>query len=322
MATETGRSKLQWMVQQIPALPWKTEVHHQWDFYDDCIHSGLQQLFPPKQKARRSDIFSQQVWHFLSEKSRFKQDLQRLDDFFDRLWVESAWTALKFGAPLRATRRLGVQVQVAAHTLRLLTLRAFREVSRKLREQTGKDKANYVNEVVDRAGTANTMEVFQELKLLRVGSKFKKMKQPPLPQIEDDDGIAIDGAARDQVWFRHCATLEAGVHTSTQRLLQRIRKGSYTRAAQFPERTLTEAPTLLDLERSFRRIRKAKAPGHDGLRSDLCSLIPVEMSKLYFPVLAKMFFQINEPIQSKGGVMIAAFKAASKIRLTISEDYY
>lgn len=312
MATETGRSKLQWMVQQIPSLPWNAEVHHQWDFYDDCIHSGLQQLFPPKQKAKRSDIFSQQVWHFLSEKSRFKQDLQRLDEFFDRLWLESAWTALKFGAPLRVTRRLGVQVQVAAHILRLLTLRAFREVSWKLREQTGKDKANYVNEVVDRADTANTMEVFQELKLLRVGSKFKKMKQPPLPQIEDDDGVAIDGAARDQVWFRHCAKLEAGVHTSTQRLLQRIRKGSYTRAAQFPERTLTEAPTLLDLERSFRRIRKAKAPGHDGLRSDLCSLIPVEMSKLYFPVLAKMFFQINEPIQSKGGVMIAAFKGGKQ----------
>lgn len=84
------------------------------------------------------------------------------------------------------------------------------------------------------------------------------------------------------------------------------------RAAQFPERTLTEVPTLLALERSFRRIRKAKAPGHDGLRSDLCCLAPVEMSKLYFPVLAKMFFQINEPIQSKGGVMIAAFKGGKQ----------
>lgn len=104
MATEAGRSKLQWMVQQIPSLPWKAEVHHQWDFYDDCIHSGLQQLFPPKQKARRSDIFSQQVWYFLSEKSRLKQDLQRLDEFFDRLWLESAWTALKFGAPIRVSR--------------------------------------------------------------------------------------------------------------------------------------------------------------------------------------------------------------------------
>ena len=163
------------------------------------------------------------------------------------------------------------------------------------------------------------MEVFQELKLLRVGSKFKKMKQPPLRQIEDDDGFAIDGAARDQAWFKHCATLEAGVQTSTQRLLQRIRKGSYARAAQFPERNLTEAPTLLDLERSFRRIRKAKAPGHDGLRSDLCSLVPVEMSKLYFPVLAKMFFRSMSPSSPRVEWWLLPLKAASKIRSTTSE---
>ena len=66
MATETGRSKLQWMVQQIPSLPWNAEVHHQWDFYDDCIHSGLQQLFPLKAQA-------QTIWHFLTTGMVFSQ---------------------------------------------------------------------------------------------------------------------------------------------------------------------------------------------------------------------------------------------------------
>ena len=305
MATDEGRQQLQSMMQNIPTLPWNCEVHHQWDFYDNCIHSGLQHYFPPPKRRTRSDIFTQTTWDRLSQKARFKEYLSQLDLALDSCWCKIYWMVWKTGQHLRSTCRLELLQISAVHLLRLFVLGSFRSSARKLREQTKDDKTQFV----DRASGASTTEVFKELRLLRVGSKFRKMKQQPLPQVIDEDSEhALDGEARDRVWLQHCSKLEAAVDTTTHRLLQRIRQGSFTRAAQFPHRNLEEAPTLLDLERSFRRIKRAKAPGHDGLRSDLCSLAPVQMSKLFFPILAKMVFQMNEPIQSKGGVMIAAYK--------------
>ena len=308
MATDEGRQQLQSMIQNIPTLPWNCEVHHQWDFYDNCIQSGLQHYFPPPKRRTRSDIFTQTTWDRLSQKARFKEYLSQLDLALESCRCKIYWMVWKTGQHLRSTCRLELLQISAVHLLRLFVLGSFRSSARKLRDQTKDDKTQFVNSVVDRASGASTTEVLKELRLLRVGSKFRKMKQQPLPQVIDEDSEhALDGEARDRVWLQHCSKLEAAVDTTTHRLLQRIRQGSFTRAAQFPHRNLEEAPTL-DLERSFRRIKRAKAPGHDGLRSDLCSLAPVQMSKLFFPILAKMVFQMNEPIQSKGGVMIAAYK--------------
>ena len=69
------------------------------------------------------------------------------------------------------------------------------------------------------------------------------MKQPPLPQIAvDEDDFAIDGKTRDSAWLHHCAKLEAAVETTCARLLQRVGRGSFGRAASFPDRQLGEAP--------------------------------------------------------------------------------
>ncbi len=309
MATPEGQLHLQQMLQNIPALPWSCEVHHQWDYLDGCVHEGLAKLFPPKRRTTRSDIFSTATWRWREEKMKYKENLKQFDEVYNATWLKGALRAWRYGAPLTAARSVDTFAHVALNLMRLTLLQRFKISSQKLREQVEQDKTAFINGVVDKAAHSSSTDVFKALRILRVGSRLRKMKQPPLPQLQqEEEEMADDYMARDLIWQSHCAKLEAGVQTTTHRLLQRIRKGSFGRAAQFPHRELQEAPTLLALERSFRRIKRAKAPGHDGLRSDLCSLAPVQMASIYFPILAKMVFQINEPIQSKGGVMIAAYK--------------
>ena len=309
MATEEGQQQLQGMLQTIPQVPWACEIHQQWEYLEGCIHHGLQSLFPPKKRPKRADMFSTATWNLLQHKIRSKELLGHLDHEADQVWIQGAWRALRFFLPLRITRRVNLLLHVMLNLARLRILSGFKVTSKLLRKQVASDKAAFINGVVDKASSMSTTEVFQALRPLRIGRRFRSMKQPPLPQLQQEDGtMASDYAERDAIWQAHCAKLEAGVPTTTHRLLQRIRKGSFGRALQFPQRDLHEAPTLLELERSFRRIKRAKAPGHDGLRSDLCSLAPTQMATLYYPILAKMVFQLNEPLQSKGGVMIAAFK--------------
>lgn len=313
MATIEGREKLQTMLASIPQLPWDCEVHRHWQYLDECIHTGLHQLFPVQQRPKRSDIFSQQTWHGLQRKQVLREHFSLLDAFQDELWLEAALTTWKFGVALRGGLRKELLYFIVHELARMTLVQVFRSNSKTLRNRVATDKAHYIEGIIKEADQASNSEIFASLNRLRVGAKFRKIQNQPLPQLIKADGqMAANETEKDKVWFDQCAKLEAGIATTTGRLLQRLRKGSFARASQHTHRRLQEAPTLLSLERSFRRIQKGKAAGQDELKSDLYNLAPTPLAQLYFPLLAKMVFQFSEPIQSKGGIMISAFKGGQQ----------
>eukprot|EP00434_Breviolum_minutum_P033050 symbB.v1.2.029238.t1/scaffold3175.1/size97379/5 len=55
-----------------------------------------------------------------------------------------------------------------------------------------------------------------------------------------------------------------------------------------------------------------KAPGPDGLRSDLCAIAAPELSRLLYPILVKQTLHIEEPIQARGGLLVAAYKGKGR----------
>ena len=102
--------------------------------------------------------------------------------------------------------------------------------------------------------------------------------------------------------------MEAGVETSTHKLIEQLAEGSFLRNCHQPNHSLDQVPTLSTLEGAFRRIRPRKAAGADQLRSDLCGLVPQELSLKYHSLLTKMILTYSEPVQMKGGVLVAAYK--------------
>ena len=123
-------------------------------------------------------------------------------------------------------------------------------------------------------------------------------------------GLALDGEqARDHIhnetlWLRHCAEMIAGVVTSTARLLQRARKSAAERHEQLRHPfSLDSAPTLSMLEGAFRHIKRSKAGGLDGFKSDICVAAPKEMASKFFPIMVKTLASLEEPIQMKGGLV-------------------
>ena len=131
----------------------------------------------------------------------------------------------------------------------------------------------------------------------------------PLPGMKDGDQELVDERTTDDVWLRHCAKMEAGVFTTTGRLLQRARRGSQQRASEIGSWTITDLPSLSQLEGSFRRVKRSKAGGNDDLKSDICRLAAGPLAKKYRPLLAKMYTMAAEPLQMKGGTLIAAHKS-------------
>ena len=188
----------------------------------------------------------------------------------------------------------------------------FQVASKLVRKCSADDKAAYVAAIGDEAAVQSNTDIFRSLRKLRVGSSFRKRAITPLPQLNGKDGDAASTwEERDDIWLRHCATMEAGVPTTSQRLIARIQEKSFIRAASNPQRSIEEVPTLGELEQAFRRIRPRKAPGADCLRSDLCHLAPAALARAYFPLLFKVTLNYNEPLQMKGGVLVAAFKGGN-----------
>lgn len=310
MHTAEGKRTLQAVVDNLPSVDWTVDVHEHWQILEDSLHQGLREAFPSKPKILKKDIITGQSWALRDDKMAAKDHLYYLDDAVDDLYLWITWNAWVTQTPVHQMRRKAILLVAMMETARLMVLSHFRLTAKKLRLSLAKDKANFLDQVVRDAGNCRGADIFKALRPLRIGSAIKKRGLQALPFLVDQDGVAaLDEDARDQVWGTHCATLEAGVATTTRRLLQRTRRRTEAAFELMPANLeLTQVPSLTELEGCFRRIKPRKAAGTDGIQSDICGLASVQLARKFHPILMKLYLKGEEPIQCKGGRVVAAYK--------------
>ena len=231
MNTPEGKRKVQQIVKDIPEPSWEVDVHTHWQRLQDGLHAGLAEAFPVRKKDNRGGIFSKGTWQALTRRKHAKMILNRCDELFSELNLRAAVRAWKDGTDLCLSSRphtLDKAILVLCH---LQGLVAFRNAAKVVRELVKADKASFVESVVDRAEAAHGTDLYKELRPLRIGGRFRR-------DATAHPGFAVDGEqARDhlhneKLWLRYCAKLEAGVETTTARLLQRARRGATLRRQQ------------------------------------------------------------------------------------------
>ncbi len=312
MHTAEGKRHLQRLIQDLPEVSWDVDAHTHWQILEDHLHASLQEAFPAARRPTRSDMFTAQSWKYLEQRRRLRANLDTWDDCYDRFNVQLTFKAWRDGTGLDMVLAEGRLRSYGLLCLRGALLSSFRAISKRVRKSAAEDKAKYIETIGHYVAGASNSDVFKALKRLRVGSAFRKRSLVPLPFLQDEQtGTAMSWEERDERWRSHCARMEAGVTTTTMALTERAIEGSFRRVGVNSNHTLKDVPTLRDLEDAFRRVRPNKAAGLDNLRSDLCCLAPTALAGKYFPILAKMTLNYCEPIQMKGGVLIAAYKSGS-----------
>ena len=314
-----GRQRFQQMVKSIPEVQWDVDVHTHWQRIEDGLHNGLAELFPNQKKKGQNPVFSQHTWTMLDKRKKAKKILDHCDLLLDEQDEIATIKAWRYSTTLREAMETRKLYRLTILLCHLQGLTRFREVSKSLRIGIKQDKANFVEKVVDKAASAHGTDIFKELRPLRIGGKFRKRGPNTLPGFILEGEQATDHLHHEALWLRHCSRLEAGVITSTNRLLQRARKGAGERIDQLQEPfRLDQAPSLAALEAAFRHVKKNKAGGIDGFMSDICAAAPRELAQKYFPIMLKTMAQLEEPLQMKGGVLVYAFKGGSQ---TNPEDF-
>ena len=308
LQTPWGASKIKEIINNLPDPQWSDDVHIHWQRLEEGIHQGLEKFFPAKAKKHRKDIFTQETWNQLRSRKWFKEALDHCDDVFDAFEQRSVILAWRDGAGLLAADGVVKLHQWATVLAHLFFKVGFKHHALALRKSVQQDKARFIEDVVKSANRAGTNEIFAALRPLRVGGRSAKQGLPPLPGFRPHAEDATDPVKSDQIWLSHCATLEAGVSTSTNRLLQRARKRCIERCPTSIQVDLVEMPTLVTLEGAFRHVKPRKSGGVDDLRSDICRAAAPELAAKFFPLLAKVYVQATEPVQMKGGTLIPMFK--------------
>ena len=306
--TEWGANKLKEIVAQLPDPCWEDDVHVHWQKLEDGLHAGLLEHFPPKAKRSRKDIFSSTTWTFLEQRKACKQGLDQCDDALDNFEVKGAIRAWKDGETLKAADRLNILNQWLIVLAHIFFKNDFRRSAKELRQSLMQDKTKYIESVVENANKSNMNDLYAQLRPLRIGGAMAKRGLPPLPGFKRPGEDIADPQGSDQIWMEHCAVLEAGVATTTRRLLQRARKHANHRLPDGAHLHVDTLPTLSMLEGAFRHVKPRKAGGADDLKSDVCELAAPELATKFYPLLVKIYAQTTEPIQMKGGVLIPAYK--------------
>ena len=302
LITKEGKETFRQLVKEIPDQPWDTDIHVHWQRLEDGIHQGLLKYFPAKKKETHHTVFSSQTLETLQSRKQAKRILDQVDEELRGLTLQAGFETWRDPIPLTMAmdvRRLRRMALVLCHCF---GLRRFREAASCVRKAIKEDKANYISATVERAQQAHGVDIFKELAPLRIGGKFRKRGATTLSGFSFNGEQARDHLHNEDLWLRYCATLEAGVATSTSRLVQ----NQWTDWQDLIP--LEDAPSLVHLEGAFRHVAKGKAGGADGFLSNVCYAAPKELAQKFFPVMLKMMATLEEPIQAKGGVLVAAFK--------------
>ena len=71
---------------------------------------------------------------------------------------------------------------------------------------------------------------------------------------------------------------------------------------------IAAVPTLRVLTQILSKAKRGKAPGLDGLISEVFRAAPREAARLLHPLLAKSSLQVQQPLALRGGLLVSFYK--------------
>ena len=140
-------------------------------------------------------------------------------------------------------------------------------------------------------------------------TNLKCLKKPTLPMLTTPNGqTCVQPEQLRDTWIDFFGQMEGGVRMTWEDLTAKWQDS----LAEFQQHEVdlgpADLPSLTDLELSFRRVKKGKALGPDGVPPELCKACPALLARQYFTALMKMIIHGQESLHHKGGTLVPAYK--------------
>lgn len=284
-----------------PHIPWSTEVTTHARQIEDYLHQRLAQFFPKDPIKRRNSVFQDRTWDLYLQKSRCKKLLTQCRRTIESWQVAVAWAILKGTDPLRG------QVAIILSILRTCRrLGDYRGLCTDLASSIRQDRALFADGLLDALHRSPGKKAVQLLKPLRLGKRHRTMGLKAAPMVRLESGeIASSRASAMERWRRHFGEMEGGLPTTQAQLWSQCRDAA---DAEDISMTASDIPTVFELEHQLRRAATGKACGVDEIPGELLHSSCTHLAMHLWPLLLKMCSRLSEPLQYKGGKLVALFK--------------
>ena len=297
------------LIASIPVAPWKTMPTKQMQDLHQNVTQILSEHFPMKRTKPRKPYITEETWKLRLRRKNLLRSLRLLR--LHQLQADQRMALRVWATSLADRNRSSIAELAIVPLLTKLTLASVKTTAKALRLRLRADKANFVADISLQANEANGSEIFRSLAPLRVGSRFSKRSIEPLPMWRKQDGeLAQSFEDRLDVWRTQCSDLEAGHLTTPAELLGKALDRARQRRENLPPLSFDEIPTVLQLEAKLRSIKRNKTAGNDGLKSDVFALAAPQFARHLFSMSTKLMVIFQEPLISKGGTLVAAFKGS------------
>lgn len=296
---------------QVPS--WTTDIETHVEGFNAHVLQGLHQSCSRGSDQPKKPFFDTQLWDLRKSKLRRRKQLKdierRLRDeakvVLFQQWKQSSKGSVD---PLLSTTFFEYNTSLICHKFRVWG--ALRVETRQLRLRLRSAKQRHIQECfenMDAGASAST--ILHKLRPITGPSNLKKLKKAALPYLQKEDGThCLDPHDAREEWINFFQQMEGGVRLSKEEQHDQWVQSLAAFRSQRLQVHVTELPTLLELERAFRRVQPNKAVGPDGIHPAVCHSAPCRMARKCFAQLMKFYLHGQEALIHKGGCLHPIWK--------------
>ena len=295
------------IVASIPIVSRHTGVDKHWSIVSNHCQQNLTKCFPKPRRQQRQLFFSDETWMTLNDRKDVKKDIRFLDRQESMLIVARCFEAWQTGnAEDSRTTDISLIRQEKAF---LLWVR--QELATKFRKARHEDlrlhREKWNTDFVGEVSSACARRIYQALRPKRPVARNKGIcTRSPLPELEIGNGGGGHREKMVRVWEKHFSLVE----TATQMDPADFQKIAIPQRHPTVKKGLDPhyIPTLAEFEAAIRKLNWRKAPGYDGIGSEMWQSDVSLVAKRMYPLFLKTALRGQLPLQFRGGFLIPLHK--------------
>lgn len=197
-----------------------------------------------------------------------------------------------------------------------LTSRYYTLTKELKRTLQGSRQARLTEEIHSLSDKTAAGEILHRLRPFIGPSNPKKNKKKGLPAVKKPDGSICQTPQESRdCWIQYFGKMEGGERMSHEKYRECWRQTlEQFRSIDPFSLSITEVPSLVDLENAYRRVAVGKAVGEDGMPPELCRYKAADLARLSYSIMLKVLLFGQEAAEHKGGRLAIAWKNKGDVR--------
>ena len=291
-----------------PVADWTTDVEQHLQGINGHLRHQLARSCPRRGKGPVKPYINDELWNLRKVKLFRRQKLKQCRNLLRRETLARVFLAWRSPNEWSSFASF-----VYGSTLRIGTLKhglGFRRVAISLKRHLVTARQRALQQVVTQfTSSTSSAEIQQMLRPFLGPRKRGQQGLAPLPFIRDARGRPC-ATAHEVVdrWTQFFCDMEGGQRMTEAQLRERWLHNLAQLRAETCQVSITEMPSLCELEQACRRTAGGKASGLDGIPSELMKHCPAAMAKMLYSLLLKIGLHGQEPLEHKGGLLVPIWK--------------